>query len=145
LLPQRASLKRASKAADLIFMYMYYIYADEISIVSAYFGLPQCTAFGPAGYSCLINRHKANKQCDHLSSLVFFYSWRPGAGVSDYTAFCWVLLAIYGGAFCIIRAAFAIIRSGSSRRCFLSFRYYTQWLEHYTWKSATVDGVSVDK
>ena len=73
LLPQRASLKRASKAADLIFMYMYYIYADEISIVSAYFGLPQCTASGPAGYSCLINRHKANKQCDHLSSLVFFY------------------------------------------------------------------------
>jgi hypothetical protein len=27
---------------------------------SAYFGLPQCTASGPAGYSCLINRHKAN-------------------------------------------------------------------------------------
>jgi hypothetical protein len=24
------------------------------------------------------------------------------------------------------------------------FRYYTQWLEHYTWKAATVDGVSVD-
>ena len=68
--------ERASKAADLIFMYMYYIYADEISIVSAYFGLPQCTAFGPAGYSCLINRHKANKQCDHLSSLVFLYSLR---------------------------------------------------------------------
>ena len=49
--PQRASLMRASKAAVLIFMYMHYIYADEISIVSAYFGLPQCTASGPAGYS----------------------------------------------------------------------------------------------
>jgi hypothetical protein len=49
---KRASLKRASKAVHLIFMYMYYIYADEISIISAYFGLPQCTASGPAGYSC---------------------------------------------------------------------------------------------
>jgi hypothetical protein len=64
-----ASEREASKAADLIFMYMYYVYADDISIVSAYFGLPQCTASGPADYSCLINRHKANKQCDHLSSL----------------------------------------------------------------------------
>ncbi|CAB4032873.1 Transposon Ty3-G Gag-Pol poly, partial [Paramuricea clavata] len=43
---ERASMKRA----------------NEISIVSAYFSLPQCTAPGPAGYSCLINRHKANKE-----------------------------------------------------------------------------------
>jgi hypothetical protein len=72
-----ASKPEASEqGSNLIFRYMYYIYADEISIVSAYSGLPQCTASGPAGYSCLINRHKANKQCDHLSSLVnLFYEF----------------------------------------------------------------------
>ena len=70
-----ASEREASERGSSPNLYVYvYIYkADEISIVSAYFGLPQCTASGPAGYSCLINRHKANKQCDHLSSLVFFY------------------------------------------------------------------------
>jgi hypothetical protein len=84
LLPQRASLKRASKAADLIFMYMYYIYADEISIVSAYFlyadeisivsayfGLPQCTASGPAGYSWLINRPGIRQ----TSNVIIFHLW----------------------------------------------------------------------
>jgi hypothetical protein len=59
---------------------MYYIYADEISIVSAYFGLPQCTAFGPAGYSCLINRHKANKQGDHLASSAGISPDKSGGG-----------------------------------------------------------------
>ena len=70
-----ASEREASERGSRPNLYVYvYIYkADEISIVSAYFGLPQCTASGPEGYSCLINRHKANKQCDHLSSLVFFY------------------------------------------------------------------------
>ena len=87
---------------------MYYIYADEIPIVSAYFGLPQCTASGPAGYSCLINRHKANKQCDHLSSLVFFYG-KPNGILSIRSG-----SNVIRGAFAIIRGAFAIIRSGSS-------------------------------
>jgi hypothetical protein len=93
---------------------MYYTYADEISIVSAY--LPQCTAFGPAGYSCLINRHKENKE------VIIFHLWFPfmeshTAGVSDqYTAVLTALYAVlsqYTQLF-DIRGAFAIIRSSSS-------------------------------
>jgi hypothetical protein len=72
---ERAWSERARQQTNLyVYVYVYIYKADEISIVSAYFGLPQCTAFGPAGYSCLINRHKANRQCAnvfmyHLSSV----------------------------------------------------------------------------
>ena len=74
LLPQRASLKRDSRPNLYVCMYIYIYMADEISIVSAYFGLPQCTAFGSAGYSCLINRHKANRQCDHYTRCFYHYT-----------------------------------------------------------------------
>jgi hypothetical protein len=48
----------------------------------------------------------------HLwSSFMESHSWLK---VHDQTAFCWVLLALYGGGFGIIRGAFAIIRGGSS-------------------------------
>ena len=103
----KPSLKRASKAADLIFMYMYYIYADEISIVSAHFGLPQYTASGPAGYSCLINRHKANKQCDH--PFIFgFLLWKAIAGVSDQTAFC--RYAVVRALYAVLSLLYAVVR-----------------------------------
>jgi hypothetical protein len=48
----------------------------------------------------------------HLrSSFMESHSWLK---VHDQTAFCWVLLELYGGGFGIIRGAFAIIRGGSS-------------------------------
>ena len=56
-------------------------------------------------------RQTGNVIIFHLwSSFMESHSWLK----SDQTAFCWVLLALYGGAFGIIHCAFAIIRGGSS-------------------------------
>jgi hypothetical protein len=63
--PQRASLKRASKAADTNFVLWV-----EIKI----FYLAHCMTV-PVNFNRGAARSgiKANRQCDHLSSLVFFY------------------------------------------------------------------------
>ena len=53
-------------------------------------------------------RQTGNVIIFHLwSSFMESHSWLIK---SDQTAFCWVLLALHGGAFGIIRGAFAIIR-----------------------------------
>jgi hypothetical protein len=105
LLPQRASLKRASKAAVPNFVLWV-----EIKILY----LAHCMTV-PVNF----NRGAARSGIRQTRNVIIFHLWSSFMEShswlkSDQTAFCWVLLALYGGAFGIIRGAFAIIRSGSS-------------------------------
>jgi hypothetical protein len=93
LLPQRASLKRASKAADPNFVLW-----GEIKI----FYLAHCMTV-PVNF----NRGAARSGIRQSRNVIIFHLWSSFMEShswlkSDQTAFCWVLLALYGGAFGII-------------------------------------------
>jgi hypothetical protein len=50
-----------------------------------------------------------------IGNVIIFHLWSSFMQSHSWAAFCWVLLALYGGGFGIICGAFAIIRGGSSR------------------------------